>query len=351
MRKIQNTKHYSKRIGSLPMGCRQCVRGEKLVLFVTGLCPRKCWYCPLSDKKMFKDVTYANEWPSGSIRTIIKEAKLTQAKGAGFTGGDPLCTLKRTESYIKSLKKKFGKDFHIHLYTSLELATRKNLEILNKAGLNEIRFHPDIENDTHWHKINNAVYFNWDIGVEIAVVPNKEKQTKKLIDYFSGFIDFLNLNEIETTETNNIHFKKRGLRTKDEISQAIKGSEEMADRLLKYCLNKPFKVHFCTAKLKDKSQLKNRIKKRAENICTEYDEITKDGLLIRPVVYGNLQKLKKLADGKKFPYYTDNKNKRIIIEPYCLKENIKMIKNKGFKPAIVEEYPTWDSTKIMVEYL
>ncbi|MFW6014010.1 MAG: radical SAM protein [Nanoarchaeota archaeon] len=351
MRHIQNTKHYSIRIGRISKGCRQCIKGEKLVLFVTGLCPRKCWYCPLSDKKMFKDVTYANEWPTNSIKTIIKEAELTEAKGAGITGGDPLCTLKRTESYIHSLKKRFGKKFHIHLYTSLELATIENLQRLNKSGLDEIRFHPDIEKINHWNKIKNASLFDWDIGVEIPVIPKKEKQTKELIDYFSGFIDFLNLNELETTETNNPDFMKKGLRTKDQISQAIVGSEKVGTKLLEYCINKPFNVHFCTAKLKDKAQLKNRIKRRAKNVCTEYDEITNEGLLIRPVVYGNMRRLKKFADENNLFYIPDNKNKRIIIEPYCLKDNIELIKREGFKPAIVEEYPTWDSTKIMVEYL
>ena len=66
-----------------------CVKGEKLVLFVTGLCPRQCYFCPISDKKYKKDVIYADEWPVTNIHQIIEEAKLIDAKGAGFTGGDP----------------------------------------------------------------------------------------------------------------------------------------------------------------------------------------------------------------------------------------------------------------------
>ena len=90
---IQNTKFYSKKIGTLAKGCQLCVKGSKLVLFVTGLCPRSCDYCPISDIKHKKDVVYADEWPTNQINDIIKEAELIKAEGAGITGGDPLCKL------------------------------------------------------------------------------------------------------------------------------------------------------------------------------------------------------------------------------------------------------------------
>ena len=61
--KIEKTKFYSKKIGSLARGCKQCVKGEKLVLFITGVCPRNCWYCSISEKKKNKDVIFANERP------------------------------------------------------------------------------------------------------------------------------------------------------------------------------------------------------------------------------------------------------------------------------------------------
>ena len=127
---MKKTKYYSYKKGKLSKGCQYCIKGYKLVLFVTGLCPRRCYYCPISDKKYQKDNVYANEWPIKNIREIIKEAKLINAKGAGFTGGDPLCKLWRTFSYIKKLKKVFGKKFHIHLYTSFDLVNEKTLKKL-----------------------------------------------------------------------------------------------------------------------------------------------------------------------------------------------------------------------------
>ena len=65
---MQKTPYHSYKIGTLSKGCQLCVKGSKLVLFLTGLCPRSCYYCPISDKKYKKDVTYADEWPTNNIK-------------------------------------------------------------------------------------------------------------------------------------------------------------------------------------------------------------------------------------------------------------------------------------------
>ena len=122
---IKKTRYYSKIKGILPKGCRMCVKGEKLVLFITGFCPRRCYFCPLSEKKFGKDVVFADEWKiknPDNPEELIKEAKLINAKGAGITGGDPLTKINRCVKYIKLLKKHFTKKFHIHLYTTLMLS-------------------------------------------------------------------------------------------------------------------------------------------------------------------------------------------------------------------------------------
>ena len=294
--KIEKTKFYSKKIGNLAKGCRQCVKGQKLVLFVTGICPRRCYYCPISDKKYGKDVIYANERKITNIHQIIEEAKLSDSKGAGFTGGDPLCKLWRTTFLIRNLKKKFGKRFHIHLYTSFDLINENDLAKLYRAGLDEIRFHANIDNNKLWNKVELAKKFDWDIGIEIPVIPGKLKETKKLIDYFHDKIDFLNLNELEVADNKMSKLSKLGFLTKSKISYTIKGSEEMALKLMRYVERKKYKlnVHYCTAKLKDKVQLGERIKRRAKNAKKEYDLVDEEGMLIRGAIYGkNLNVLRK----------------------------------------------------------
>ncbi len=401
MRTITKTKWHSYKIGKLARGCRLCVSGSKLVLFVTGLCIRTCYFCPLSDKKYKKDVTYADEWPTKNINEIIKEAKLINAQGAGFTGGDPLCKLSRTLDYIRILKKTFGKKFHIHLYTSLDLVNKYNLKILSNAGLDEIRFHLDLDSDRLWKKINLALNYDWDVGIEIPAVPKKEKNIKKLINFIDktnktnkNKIKFLNLNELEISDNKVNELSKLGYNTKNQLSYAVKGSEGLALKLLGYIKKNKIKlnVHYCTATLKDKVQLANRIKRRAKNIKKPYDIMTKEGTLIRGAIYlaglkpgmGYRKKLLKITHKpaliKKLSLIKNNLKKDFKIKNMdidenklriltsvkeinkikdqinsCLLKNIfkdkRLLKNKELFLAIVEEYPTYDQLELSVEFL
>ena len=399
---IQKTKYHSYKIGTLPKGCQLCIQGKKEVIFITGLCPRSCNFCPISDKKYKKDVIYADEWPITNTSQIIKEAKLIDAKGAGITGGDPLCRLERTISYIKLLKKHFKKGFHIHLYTSLNLVTENNLKRLYNAGLDEIRIHLDTNNRL-WAKMILPLAYDWDVGVEIPVIPKKEKELKNIINIIENInknadnkIKFLNLNELEIADNKANKLAKLGYKTKNELSYAIKGSHELAIKLLKYIEKKKINlnVHYCTATLKDKVQLANRIKRRAKNIKKPYDNLTKEGTLIRGAIYlknlkpdvGYRKKLERINTRTKNNYIITltkiknqlkknfkiehievDKNKlRILTSVKEIKKirnkinkNIlkkinkdkKLLKDKELFLAIVEEYPTHDQLELEIEFL
>ncbi|RLE80850.1 MAG: radical SAM protein, partial [Thermoprotei archaeon] len=107
--------------GDLCEGCRICMHGRKAVIFITGLCPVNCFYCPISAERRGKDLTFVNERQVSSLKELLEEVELMDAEGAGITGGEPLVRLERTINYIRELKKHFGKDFHIHLYTSSQV--------------------------------------------------------------------------------------------------------------------------------------------------------------------------------------------------------------------------------------
>jgi hypothetical protein len=377
--KITKTPYYSWKTGELIQGCQLCVKGEKLVLFVTGLCSSRCDFCPISDKKLYKDVIYANERPlkdEKETKAIIGEAEACSANGAGITGGDPLVKLDRTVEYIKLLKKTFGKEFHIHLYTPLTLVNEKNLLRLYKAGLDEIRFHLKLDKEEEWPKIMLARKFEWKVGVEIPIIPGKEQETKLLIDFIADKVDFLNLNELELAD-NAVWRNKKNVKCKDNISYAIKGSNDLAKKLLKYCASLGIKTHYCTCKLKDKVQLAERILRRAKNVKQKFDVLKEDGLLLRGAIYlpelapsfGYHEKLSKLKASEK---------KKILNKLKIIRENIlkqeelpqhmllidehklrlitsawlaRIIKAKGVVRAVVTEYPTFDALEIEVEFL
>ena len=107
--KINKTRFGSYSLNGIPNGCKYCINGEKLVLFITGVCKTGCIYCPLSNLRKGKDTIWANEKQCNSVSDVIEEAKESNAKGAGITGGDPLVELERTIEYARALKKEFGK--------------------------------------------------------------------------------------------------------------------------------------------------------------------------------------------------------------------------------------------------
>jgi hypothetical protein len=376
--KIRKTNFRSYTNDWICKGCQFCVKGRKLVLFITGICPRNCFYCPISDIKKNHDVIYANERPITKVSEAIEESILCESKGAGITGGDPLARLERTIKYIKTLKKKFGKDFHIHLYTSLDLVNENNLKRLFNAGLDEIRFHLDIDNDKLWPRLKLAKHFKWNVGVEIPVIPERKKQLIKLIKFIEPYVDFLNLNELEMSDCKSNKLLEMGFKARDNNTYAVKGSEELALKLLKIS---KVPTHFCTVDLKDNVQLANRIKLRAKNVATKFDIITKDGSLVRNVIYlsdlkpgfdyqkrireiSNAQKtfyLKKLNMLKNKiikDYNAHNKNKINKKDLILDKNKLRLItSNNVFKninvpnKAIVEEFPTFDSLEIEIEFL
>jgi len=352
-----------------------CVKGKKLVLFITGLCAQRCEYCPVSEQKFGKDTVYANEWKiinPDNPKELFEEARLTEAAGAGITGGDPLVKIDRCCTYIRLLKKRFGKNFHIHLYTPLMLVNEERLSKLYEAGLDEIRFHPNLDDKTLWNRLELACKYDWDIGVEIPAVPGKEKQIKELIDYIHDKIDFLNLNELELSDTSASHYKldKLGFKPKNQYSYAVKGSQEIAMKLLKYAAKKKLRTHYCTAKLKDGVQVAQRIKLRAKHAKLPYDITTKNGTLIRGCIYLKelspgisyrqkikeanktemLQKLKKLAEEIKIKSVIDTEKLRLIVSPKKIQEKAEQIKKTAI-PAIVEEYPTIDGLEIEINFL
>lgn len=371
--------YYSYNLSELPLGCKFCVRGEKLVLFITGLCPRKCYFCPVSDQKFNQDVIFANERRVNSPEDVIKEAELMKAKGAGITGGDPLMRMERTFEYIKLLKQHFGESFHIHLYTSLNLVSEELLKKLFSAGLDEIRFHLDLDNKQFWSRLELARKFSWKIGAEIPLIPTKEKELLELVDFVNNKVDFLNLNELEVADNSQSKLLEMNFATKDKLSYAVAGSLEVGLKIIEYVQKKKYAlaVHLCTAKLKDAVQLSNRIKREAEGAKHEFDSVDEEGMLTRGALYlpeltpgfgyrkkletvnkeelasrlePFLARIKQELNLKDNEIFLDNVKPRILLSKYKIKQNRSLFKKLKLLPAIVSEYPTADQLEVEVEF-
>ncbi|WP_297497470.1 radical SAM protein [Thermococcus sp.] len=354
---VWETPYFSYAVRELPKGCQLCVRGEKLVLFTTGKCPRNCFYCPLSPWRK-EDVVYANERPVKSVDDIIEEAIIQEAKGAGVTGGDPLARLDRTVEYIKALKENFGEDFHVHIYTTGALATKKNLEKLYDAGLDEIRFHPDLFNPNsrlfkvEIENIRKAFDFDWDVGGEIPSIPGQFERMRWYAEFLDGLgAKFLNVNELEFSETNLRNLLNRGYRPISDESPAIKGSLELGLRLLKWGEeDTSLSYHLCTAKLKDAVQLRNRLRRMARKVAKPYMEVTEDGTLRFGIAeYEDLDELYDLlVNEAEVPeeWLHINREKGRIEMPEEVAVELAEDIEGDVKFFVVEEYPTWEGIEV-----
>ena len=283
------TKWYSNRVkGTIPKGCQYCSLGSKLVLFITGECDSNCFYCPLTKEKR-NDVIFANERQISSFSEAYDEAVMISALGAGITGGDPLTHLSRTLEYLSKFKERFGQEFHCHLYTSYSLSY-DDLKALHSAGLDEIRFHPPrlLLTEEIKRSISDAKSFSWNVGFEIPVIPDKREEIQNIIEFAEIInLDFVNLNELEITEENMQNLSKLGYHTKTNLSAAVKGSEELALKILKNNRRKRVTLHYCSSSYKDNIQLRNRLRRRAKRYALPSDEITDDGLIVRARIIVN----------------------------------------------------------------
>jgi len=348
----------------LSPACRMCEKGSKIVVLITGLCSAKCFYCPLSARKLGKDRIFANEWElenEEDTEKLIREAEYIEATGAGITGGDPLLVWRRTNKYILILKDRFGSNFHIHMYTS-GLKNNDYVENLISAGLDEIRFHPSPQNWNDMNKspikssIKNTLKTNIDVAVEIPVIPNMDEEIFSLIKWANEIgIKWVNLNELEYSETNAKILNDRGFTVKNDISAAVKGSQESAYNIINRIseMDHDIGVHYCSSSFKDATQLRNRIKRRAKNIAKEFEVITDEGTLLKGVIYTKNMSLDKLCNLLKKEFNINNnqflinqEKKRVELNILILQEISSNLKKQDLECFIVEEYPTADGLEV-----
>jgi pyruvate formate-lyase activating enzyme-like uncharacterized protein len=343
--------------GELPTGCQLCLKGAKAVIFVTGLCSTRpsCYYCPISREKWGKDTAYVytNERKTYDLAEIVAECEKMGAKGVSLSGGDPLVKLDKACHIIQGLKSTFGKEFHIHLYTPGLSATHDSLKLLHNAGLDEIRFHTVSE--TTKKAIEKALkYVDWVVGAEIPAIPGELASVQKTIQYLDGVgVSFLNLNELEISETNYRRLLARDFVEDNVRPFAVAGSENVALEAIDWGANKcaQLTLHYCSASTKDGVQLKNRLLRTAKRIARPYHEITEDGLLVYGTIAPNRTRTSLRTAARWLHEKFQVPTNLISIRPAkdhietrwdIVEELAPFFKKNGFKCAIVEQYPTSD---------
>ena len=285
---------------NIPKGCKYCLKGSKVVLFLNGICqkPDHCsWYCPISEERRGKTLSFADEVEIKIKKELLQEIHRINAQGMSITGGEPLSELnfEKTIDYINYIKLKKGKKFHIHLYTNGINFNENKAEKLAAVGLDEIRFHPAREN---WSRIEKALNKQMIVGAEVPVIPAKEniETLEEFIIFLNNIgVDFINLNEFEYCFPNSQSLKERGFQLKEGSIASVLNSQETALNLIQKLGPKvSIKIHFCSIKAKDYYQLKNRYIRRAKSVKLPFEVFTEEGLLVFGQIEGKKGELDKL---------------------------------------------------------
>ncbi len=343
--------------GPLSEACTQCAEGRKLVLFVTGLCRFRCFYCPVSPTRNQQDVIYANERRVLSDADVLEEARSIGAAGTGITGGDPLGQVDRVEHYVRLLKSEFGAGHNIHLYT--HEPNPEKLRRLAAAGLDEFRLHiphylwgPLTGAGGAYRKVLEEAP-RWGIrrGVEIPVLPEKEAELRRLLAALDEIgVDFVNLNELEFSETNDTSLRARGYRDDEANGWGVLGSRAVAERVVRDPgVSVP--VHYCSSRFKDGVQLRQRLLRRAQRTAPGFAETTEDGTIVLGVVEpGRATELRRWAARlarrsrlKVGSYRLDLARRRVELAPARLRRIAAALPWPAFE---VEEYPTSDALEV-----
>jgi hypothetical protein len=343
--------------GPLSPACVQCAEGRKMVLFVTGVCRFRCFYCPVSPSRNQMDVVYANERRVLSDADVIDEARAIGAAGTGITGGDPLGVVDRVEHYVRLLKQGFGPEHNIHLYT--HEPNPEKLARLARAGLDEFRLHIP---HYLWGSLSGAggAYRSvleeapsWGIrrGVEIPVLPEKETELRRLLRALDRIgVDFVNLNELEFSETNEAKMREHRYRVDPRNGWGVKGSRAVAERLVRE-LSLSVPLHYCSSRFKDGVQLRQRLLRRADRTAPSFAERTGDGTVVLGVVEADAtgsfdrwsNRVARAIGAGPEDYRADATRRRVELSPSVLRRVARRLRWPAFE---VEVYPTADALEV-----
>lgn len=327
----------------LSPGCRICRQGAALVLFVTGRCERSCFYCPLSQERKGHDLVFADETRVEEIREILEEGRAIEALGTGITGGEPLAKLDYVLECIRALKAAFGREHHIHLYTGM-LPDKETLQRLREAGLDEIRFHPPLEEWSSPGPLTETLREARSLGLLAGVEIPAVKEAPAIVQAVKDADAFLNINELEFSETNYAALAAEGF-TPVELGCAALGSEETARR---HFLKEDIRAHYCPSRYKDAVQLRERLLRRARHSARPFDYISQEGTIIHGTIEGDTAPVLPILEDLGVPeqMYCLRKG-GIDIAAAILEDIAEDLKEIDCDLCLVERYPLQDG--IVVE--
>ncbi len=238
--------------------------GVKSVLFITGLCPLNCFYCPVDRDRFGRDVMFINDRPVNKFPDdIIDELDRAGSNGLAITGGDPIMVVDRVVEVVKVLKDNYGPNFHIHMYTHALNLSEGSVRKLAKSGIDEVRVHAispgQLAGKLGLLRILREAGI--ELGLEVPALPRFEDGIIKAAEVLivNGLISFVNLNELDVSPANIGNLVRMGYEPGPDGN--VIGSAEAGVKIASEIRRRwPWvSVNVCTTRYKDLVQIGSRL--------------------------------------------------------------------------------------------
>lgn len=260
-------------------GCRLCGDGYWSCLFINNRCNAACFYCPARQDGQALPGTSSLDFPEPE--DYADYVQTLGFRGVSISGGEPLLDFAKSVRFIEVLRKRFGRDLYLWLYTNGLLADKTKLRILAAAGLDEIRF--DISATAYsLEKVALAAGIIPHITVEIPVIPEDFEVVKDLLPQMINIgVNYLNLHQIRVTRHNASQLIARGYIFLHGPKISVLESELAALRILLYARENriPLPVNYCAFIYRHRFQTRAARRRHAALIKQSYEDITEAGLI------------------------------------------------------------------------
>jgi pyruvate formate-lyase activating enzyme-like uncharacterized protein len=234
---------------------------------------------------------------------------------------------------------------------------KENLEKL-KPFVDEVRVHPSflqtlskeasamvMLGDIKKLELASEIFKKENLGIEIPIIPEKKDEIIEFVKRIAHLIRFINMNELELSETNFDIFTEKYSFNEDThtVSNSVPIGLEIMKSFRKISPN--LLVHLCTDYLKSHYQFGNRLKKHTILPLGFHDEEgMANYIVIRCKDENEMQKIEgELKSSKQTEFYPDVPRNRIILSE---KLAGRLTKTKKYKIFQITEYPTFDKIEV-----
>jgi len=265
--------------GALSPGCEICVAGSWSCLFINERCNTRCFYCPAPQQGSGAPMT--NSVPFPKAGEYLEYLARFGFRGVSISGGEPLLTLERTLGYIRAVKRRFGADLHLWLYTNGTLLERGVARRLAEAGLDEIRF--DIgATSYHLDRVQLAVGVIPRVTVEIPAIPEDRERLEQVLGEMARIgVQHLNLHQLRLTPHNFPKLVERGYTFVHGDNATVLESELTALRVMERALEAgiALPINYCSYVYKERFQRAAARRRSAAPVLRAHEAVTPSGFI------------------------------------------------------------------------